>query len=42
MSAVKSGSRMIVENSPVGSSKSSEIVEKVIQSVQGMVTNDSQ
>ena len=32
-----SGSRMIIENSPVGSSKSNGIVERAIQSVQGMI-----
>ena len=35
--ALTSGSRMIVENSPVGSSKSNGIVERAIQSVQGMI-----
>ena len=37
MRAMTSGSRMIVENSPVGSSKSNGIVERAIQSVQGMI-----
>ena len=37
MRAMMSGSRMIVENSPVGSSKSNGIVERAIQSVQGMI-----
>ena len=35
--ALTSGSRMIVENSPVGSSKSNGIVERAIQSVQEMI-----
>ena len=34
--AMTSGSRMIIENSPVGSSKSKGIVERAIQWVQGM------
>ena len=37
MRAMTSGSRMIIENSPVGSSKSNGIVERAIQSVQGMI-----
>ena len=35
--AMKGGSRMIVESSPVGSSQSNGTVERAIQSVQGMV-----
>ena len=35
--AMSSGSRMIIENSPVGSSKSNGIVERAIQSVPGKV-----
>ena len=35
--AMKSGSRVINENGPVGSSESSGIAERAIQSVQGMV-----
>ena len=35
--AMKSGSRMIIENSLVKSSKSNGIVDRVIQSVQGMI-----
>ena len=34
---MKSGSRLIIENNAVRSSKSNGIVERVIQSVQGMV-----
>ena len=37
MRAMTSESRMIIENSPVGSSKSNGIVERAIQSVQGMI-----
>ena len=37
MRAITSGSRMIIENSPVGSSKSNGIVERAIQSVQEMI-----
>ena len=37
MRAMTSGSRMIIENSPVGSSKSNGIVERAIQSMQGMI-----
>ena len=37
MRAMTSGSRMIIENSPVGSSMSNGIVERAIQSVQGMI-----
>ena len=40
--ALKSGSRMVIENSPVGSSKSIGIVERAIQSVQGIEQNDTQ
>ena len=35
--AMKSGSTMIIENSPVGSSKSNGIVERTIQPVQGVI-----
>ena len=38
MRAMRSGSRMIGENSPVGSSKSNGIIERAIQSVQGMIS----
>ena len=37
MRTVTSGSRMIIQNSPVGSSKRNGIVERAIQSVQGMI-----
>ena len=37
MRAMTSGSRMIIENSPVGSSNINGIVESAIQSVQGMM-----
>ena len=37
MRAMTSGSRMIIEKSPVGSSKSNGIVERAVQSVQGMI-----
>ena len=37
MRAMMSGSRMIIENSPVGSSESNGTVERAIQSVQGMI-----
>ena len=37
MRAMTSGSRMIVENSPVGSSKRNGIVERATQSVQGLI-----
>ena len=37
MRAMTRGSRMLIENSPVGSSKSNGIVERAIQSVQGMI-----
>ena len=37
MRAMTSGSRMIIENRPVGSSKSNGIVERAIQSVQEMI-----
>ena len=37
MRAMKSGSRMVIENGSVGSSKSNVIVERAIQSVQGMI-----
>ena len=37
MRAMTSGSRMIIEISPVGSSKSNGIVERAIKSVQGMI-----
>ena len=37
MRAMTSGSRMIIENSPVGSSNINGIVESAIQSVQGMI-----
>ena len=37
MRAMTSGSMMIIENSPVGSSKINGIVERAIQSVQGMI-----
>ena len=37
MRAMTSGSRMIIENSPVGSSKSNGIVERAIQPVQEMI-----
>ena len=35
--AMERGSRMIIENSPVGSSKSDGIVERAIQFVPGMI-----
>ena len=35
--AMESGLRMIIENSPVGSSKSNGIVERAIQFVPGMI-----
>ena len=37
MRAMTSGSRMIIENRPVGSSKSNGVVERAIRSVQGMI-----
>ena len=37
MRAMKSGSRVIIETSPAGSSKSNGIVLRAIQSVQGMI-----
>ena len=37
MRAMKRGSRMNIENSPVGSSKSNGTIERAIQSVQGMI-----
>ena len=37
MRAMTCGSRMIIENSPVGSSRSNGIVVRAIQSVQGMI-----
>ena len=37
MRAMTIGSRMIIENSPVGSSKSNGSVERAMQSVQGMI-----
>ena len=37
MRAMTSGSRMIIENSPVGSSKSNGIAERATQSVQGKI-----
>ena len=40
--AMKSGSRMIMENRPVGSSESNGIVERAIQSVQGNDQNKTQ
>ena len=43
LKAMKSGSRMIVENSPVGCSKSTGVVvERATQSAQGTDQDDSQ
>ena len=36
-STLKSGSRMIIENSPVGGLNSDGVVERAILSVQGMI-----
>ena len=35
--AIKGGGRMVVEHSPVHSSKSNGVVERAVQSVQGMI-----
>ena len=37
LKAMKSGSRMIVENGPVGCSKSTRVVEGAAQSAQGLI-----